>query len=181
MRTTALPTYFGLEIHWSSRALSIGGQLSFAGSAPIRHPSLHWQGSPKHWLRRSPPSGSNCCSSFGVRDVESQREHYALTLRHWARRLELHRGQVLAAVSEPTYRVWRLFLRGSIYGFASGALNLYGGVAIRDKRFSAPSVIRSSCFVREGSVRSPREPCVSLEGIRFASGPRPNRGSNARH
>ena len=125
MRTTALPTYFGLEIHWSSRALSIGGQLSFAGSAPIRHPSLHWQGSPKHWLRRSPPSGSNYCSSFEVRDVESQREHYALTLRHWARRLELHRGQVLAAVSEPTYRVWRLFLRGSIYGFASGALNLY--------------------------------------------------------
>jgi cyclopropane-fatty-acyl-phospholipid synthase len=26
---------------------------------------------------------------FEVRDVESLREHYALTLRHWARRLEL--------------------------------------------------------------------------------------------
>ena len=27
---------------------------------------------------------------FEVRDVESLREHYALTLRHWARRLERH-------------------------------------------------------------------------------------------
>lgn len=68
---------------------------------------------------------------FEVRDVESLREHYALTLRHWARRLELHRGQALAAVGEPTYRVWRLFLRGSIYGFASGALNLYQALLIK--------------------------------------------------
>ena len=27
-------------------------------------------------------------SGFEVRDVESLREHYALTLRHWVRRLE---------------------------------------------------------------------------------------------
>ncbi len=64
-------------------------------------------------------------AGFEVRDVESLREHYTLTLRHWARRLELHRDQAVRAVDEPTYRVWRLFLPGSAYGFAAGLLNLY--------------------------------------------------------
>jgi cyclopropane-fatty-acyl-phospholipid synthase len=62
---------------------------------------------------------------FEVRDVESLREHYALTLRHWARRLDSHRDQVLQAVDEPTFRVWRLFLSGSAYSFATGPLNVY--------------------------------------------------------
>jgi cyclopropane-fatty-acyl-phospholipid synthase len=64
-------------------------------------------------------------AGFEVRDVESLREHYVLTLRHWARRLELHREEALQAVSEPTYRVWRLLLPGSAYGFAAGLLNVF--------------------------------------------------------
>jgi cyclopropane-fatty-acyl-phospholipid synthase len=62
---------------------------------------------------------------FEVRDVENLREHYVLTLRHWARRLERHRDQALQVVDEPTYRVWRLFLPGSAYGFAAGLLNVF--------------------------------------------------------
>ena len=68
---------------------------------------------------------------FEVRDVESLREHYAFTLGHWARRLEQHRDRGVAAVGEPTYRVWKLFLRSSIYGFASGALNLYQTLLVK--------------------------------------------------
>ena len=64
-------------------------------------------------------------AAFEVRDVESLREHYALTLRLWARRLEDQRDQALRLVDEATYRVWRLFLAGSAHGFASGALNIY--------------------------------------------------------
>jgi cyclopropane-fatty-acyl-phospholipid synthase len=64
-------------------------------------------------------------AGFEVRDVESLREHYAITLRHWARRLELHREEALQTVDEPTYRVWKLFLPGSAYGFAAGSLNVY--------------------------------------------------------
>src|ERR1700722_8440459 len=56
---------------------------------------------------------------FEVRDVESLREHYVLTLRHWARRLELHREEALQVVNEPTYRGWRILLPGSAYGFAA--------------------------------------------------------------
>ncbi len=62
---------------------------------------------------------------FEVRDVESLREHYALTLRRWVRRLEGHHAEALEHVSEPTYRVWRLFMAGSAHGFTSGRLNLY--------------------------------------------------------
>jgi cyclopropane-fatty-acyl-phospholipid synthase len=70
-------------------------------------------------------------AGFEVRDVESLREHYALTLRHWARRLELHRERARQAVGEPTYRVWKLFLRGSAYGFAAGALNVYQALLLK--------------------------------------------------
>jgi len=70
-------------------------------------------------------------AGFEVRDVESLREHYMLTLRHWARALELHRGQALQVVGEPTYRVWRLFLHGSAHGFAVGSLNIYQAVLLK--------------------------------------------------
>jgi cyclopropane-fatty-acyl-phospholipid synthase len=64
-------------------------------------------------------------SGFEVRDVESLREHYALTLRHWVRRLEAHHEQALKFVDEPTYRVWRLYMSGSAYGFSTARLNVY--------------------------------------------------------
>jgi cyclopropane-fatty-acyl-phospholipid synthase len=62
---------------------------------------------------------------FEVRDVESLREHYAMTLRHWVRRLEASRAEALRFVEEPTYRVWRLYMAGSAHGFAHGRLNVY--------------------------------------------------------
>lgn len=68
---------------------------------------------------------------FEVRDVESLREHYALTLRHWVHRLETRHEQALQFVDEPTYRVWRLFLSGSVYGFTTGSLNLYQTLLVK--------------------------------------------------
>jgi cyclopropane-fatty-acyl-phospholipid synthase len=68
---------------------------------------------------------------FEVRDVESLREHYALTLRHWVRRLEARHEQVLEVVDEPTYRVWRLFMSGSAYGFSVGRINVYQALLVK--------------------------------------------------
>jgi len=68
---------------------------------------------------------------FEVRDVESLREHYALTLRRWVRRLESRREKALQCVDEPTYRVWRLFMAGSAYGFTRGRLNVYQSLLIK--------------------------------------------------
>jgi cyclopropane-fatty-acyl-phospholipid synthase len=62
---------------------------------------------------------------FEIRDVESLREHYAMTLRSWVSRLEENHDQALQFVDELTYRVWRLFMSGSAYGFEHGRLNLH--------------------------------------------------------
>jgi cyclopropane-fatty-acyl-phospholipid synthase len=70
-------------------------------------------------------------AGFEVRDVESLREHYAMTLRHWVRRLEARYEQALQFVDEPTYRVWRLFMSGSAYGIAAGSLNVYQTLLVR--------------------------------------------------
>ena len=64
-------------------------------------------------------------SGFEIRDVENLREHYALTLRHWLRRLEAHHDEALRFVDEATYRVWRLYIAGSAHGFRRGHIAVY--------------------------------------------------------
>ena len=64
-------------------------------------------------------------SGFEVRDVESLREHYALTLHHWVRRLEAHAEEARRITNDSTYRTWRLYMAGAAHGFRSGRLNLY--------------------------------------------------------
>ncbi len=63
-------------------------------------------------------------AGFEVRDVESFREHYALTLRHWVRRLAERGAEAVQAAGEVTYRTWRLYMSASAYGFESGRLNV---------------------------------------------------------
>ena len=64
-------------------------------------------------------------SSFEVRDVESLREHYALTLHHWVQRLEAHGEEARRITDDTTYRIWRLYMAGAAHAFRSGRLNLY--------------------------------------------------------
>ena len=64
-------------------------------------------------------------SGFEVRDVESLREHYALTLRHWVRRLEAHADEARQATGDVTYRIWRLYMAASIYAFLTDRANIY--------------------------------------------------------
>jgi cyclopropane-fatty-acyl-phospholipid synthase len=64
-------------------------------------------------------------TGFEIRDVENLREHYALTLRHWLRRLEAHHDEALRFVDETTYRVWRLYTAGSAHGFRRGHIAVY--------------------------------------------------------
>ena len=61
---------------------------------------------------------------FETRDVESLREHYALTLRAWLARLVRHRDEAIALTDERTYRIWRVYMAGSAFAFASGRLNI---------------------------------------------------------
>jgi cyclopropane-fatty-acyl-phospholipid synthase len=61
---------------------------------------------------------------FEVRDVESLREHYAMTLRHWVRSLEEKAFDAKALVGDHTYRVWRLYMSTSANAFATAAINI---------------------------------------------------------
>ncbi|HEY3133793.1 MAG TPA: cyclopropane-fatty-acyl-phospholipid synthase family protein [Gemmatimonadaceae bacterium] len=63
-------------------------------------------------------------SGFEVRDVESLREHYAMTLRHWVRSLDEKSRDAIALVGNHTYRVWRLYMSGSANAFATAGINV---------------------------------------------------------
>jgi cyclopropane-fatty-acyl-phospholipid synthase len=70
---------------------------------------------------------------FEARDVESLREHYALTLRNWVRGLEARHDESVRVSDEVTYRVWRLYMSGSAYQFAKGYLNVYQTLLAKPK------------------------------------------------
>jgi len=63
-------------------------------------------------------------SGFEVRDVESLREHYAMTLRHWVNSLEEKSRDATALVGTHTYRVWRLYMAASANAFTKAAINV---------------------------------------------------------
>jgi cyclopropane-fatty-acyl-phospholipid synthase len=63
-------------------------------------------------------------AGFEVRDVESLREHYAMTLRHWVRSLEEKSDEAIELVGNHTFRVWRLYMAASANAFTKAAINI---------------------------------------------------------
>jgi len=70
-------------------------------------------------------------AGFEIQDVEALRRHYALTLRHWVRRLENQRDAALREVGEQTYRVWRLYMAACAREFEAGGTGVYQILASR--------------------------------------------------
>lgn len=70
-------------------------------------------------------------ADFEMLDVEAWRPHYAVTLRHWVRRLDAHHTEALAHVGEATYRVWRLYMAACALEFESGDIGVYQLLAAR--------------------------------------------------
>ncbi|MFM9925146.1 class I SAM-dependent methyltransferase [Variovorax sp. H27-G14] len=62
---------------------------------------------------------------FEIADMEPLRPHFALTLRHWVMRLEMHHAQALQYFSESTWRVWRLYMAAGALEFKSGVIGVY--------------------------------------------------------
>jgi cyclopropane-fatty-acyl-phospholipid synthase len=60
-----------------------------------------------------------------VRDVQSLREHYALTLRQWVANLEEHWNAAVALAGVGRARVWRLYMAASAVGFEDGGLAIH--------------------------------------------------------
>ena len=63
-------------------------------------------------------------AGFETRDLESLREHYALTLRHWAQARSTSRRGGLRVADEAAYRIWRLYMAAAAHVFASGATGI---------------------------------------------------------
>ncbi|MCZ7537092.1 MAG: cyclopropane-fatty-acyl-phospholipid synthase family protein [Acidimicrobiia bacterium] len=65
------------------------------------------------------------------RDVESLREHYARTLRHWIANLEANWDDAVALAGGPRSRIWLLYMAGSAIGFEANRLNIHQVLATR--------------------------------------------------
>jgi cyclopropane-fatty-acyl-phospholipid synthase len=79
---------------------------------------------------------------FEVRHLESLREHYALTLRHWVANLENNWDQAVAQVGEERARVWRLYMAGSAVGFERNHLQIHQVLCVRPQTGAANMPLR---------------------------------------
>lgn len=125
-----LPLYFGIL----QRLLKPGGLLLNHG---ITHEEDGWEKClstrfinryvfPDGELDRvSNIQGAMEQSSFEILHVEALRPHYALTLRHWVRRLEERKEEALRLVGERTFRVWRLYMAACAQAFEEDTLGVY--------------------------------------------------------
>jgi len=59
-----------------------------------------------------------------LRDAESLREHYALTLRRWVGNLAANRERAIAEAGEERERIWRLYMTGSALAFERGEISI---------------------------------------------------------
>lgn len=66
-----------------------------------------------------------------VRDVESLREHYARTLRHWVANLEENWDEAVKLAGLPRAKVWRLYMAGSAVGFEAGRINVHQVLGVK--------------------------------------------------
>jgi cyclopropane-fatty-acyl-phospholipid synthase len=60
-----------------------------------------------------------------VRDTESLREHYALTLRRWLANLAANREQAIAEAGPERERIWRLYMTGAALSFERGDISVH--------------------------------------------------------
>jgi cyclopropane-fatty-acyl-phospholipid synthase len=66
-----------------------------------------------------------------IRDDESLREHYALTLRRWVANLAANREAAIAEAGEERERVWRLYMTGSALAFEAGDISVHQVLAAK--------------------------------------------------
>ncbi|MGW5236621.1 class I SAM-dependent methyltransferase [Streptomyces nodosus] len=79
-------------------------------------------------------------AGFEVRDVESLREHYALTLRRWVANLEARREQAERLAGPGRARVWRLYMAASALSFERNRIGVNQVLAVRTPEPGASGV-----------------------------------------
>lgn len=112
-------------------------------------------------------------AGFEVRDVESLREHYALTLRAWVANLEANWDRAVELSTAGRVRVWRLYMAGSALAFEGNRLGVNQVLAVRPEirglsgmprsraSLLAPTVLVPAVGEPAGTARSGLEPRLS--------------------
>ncbi len=97
-----------------------------------------------------------------MRDAESLREHYALTLKHWVRNLEEHKDEAIEQIGEERERIWRLYMTASIGAFERGDIAIHQIISVIPGAEHAMPLARSS-YIRADTA-APSEAEEQLRG-----------------
>jgi cyclopropane-fatty-acyl-phospholipid synthase len=89
---------------------------------------------------------------FEVHDVEAWREHYALTTRHWYRRLMARKEEAIKFIGIEKFRMWALYLAGVSIGFTDGSMHICQVVATKHSAKGASGLpfTRADLYVDKG-------------------------------
>jgi cyclopropane-fatty-acyl-phospholipid synthase len=98
-------------------------------------------------------------ADFELRDLESLREHYVLTLRRWLANLDAHAEAARAEVGAQRLRAWRLYLIGSAHAFAGADISVF---QVLSARYGAPHGLP---LTRRELLEAPP---VEARGVRIA-------------
>jgi cyclopropane-fatty-acyl-phospholipid synthase len=126
------------------------------------------------------PIGDLACAlqlaGMEIRDLESLREHYALTLARWVANLEGHRHAAIGEAAAEVERIYRLYITGAAEAFQRGELSVFQALAARPGRphrlplrRTAPSGFSGSphdgaggrATSRRGSQQGQQSPCLT--------------------
>jgi cyclopropane-fatty-acyl-phospholipid synthase len=89
-----------------------------------------------------------------LRDLESLREHYPLTLRRWLANVQASRADVIEAAGAEWDRIFRLYMAGASQAFESGRLSVFQTLAARPgERYRLP-LTRADMVAQMPSARS---------------------------
>jgi len=91
-------------------------------------------------------------AGFEVRDVESLREHYALTLRAWVANLEANWDHAVELSTAGRARVWRLYMAGSALAFEGNRIGVNQVLAVRPEVRGVSGMPRSRASLLDPSA-----------------------------
>ena len=84
-------------------------------------------------------------SGLELVDAEDLRPHYALTLKHWVRRLEARAAEATFVTSPEHYRIWRIYMAAMAFAFDRGWLSIAQVVALKPQ----PGAMANRPWTRE--------------------------------
>ncbi|MGP3989440.1 class I SAM-dependent methyltransferase [Streptomyces sp. 3N207] len=92
-------------------------------------------------------------AGFEVRDVESLREHYALTLRAWVRNLEADFARAARLTTPGRARVWRLYMAASALAFERNRIGVNQVLAVKTPESGASGLpLRTRRWTADGDA-----------------------------